>query len=108
MKTNYEERLTEEIESKIQEMESPSYEFPNRFSKKDYIFTAVVILVCLAGVFMSLAVYNPLSGEIHCKPLFYLTPTGCGFLGTGLLYFLLNQIPVVKAYTLRDREDITV
>ena len=50
MKTNYEERLTEEIESKIQEMESPSYEYPNRFSKKDYIFTAVVILLCLAGV----------------------------------------------------------
>ena len=50
MKTNYEERLTEEIESKIQEMESPSYEFPNRFSKKDYIFTVVVILLCLAGV----------------------------------------------------------
>lgn len=50
MKQDYEKLLTEEIESKITEMESPSYEFPSRFSKKDYIFTAVVILVCLAGV----------------------------------------------------------
>lgn len=50
MKQDYEKLLTEEIESKITEMESESYEFPSRFSKKDYIFTAVVILVCLAGV----------------------------------------------------------
>ncbi len=50
MNTDYEKLLTEEIESKITEMESPSYEFPTRFSKKDYIFTAVVILLCLAGV----------------------------------------------------------
>ncbi len=50
MKANYEKLLTEEIESKLQEMESPYYEFPARFSKKDYIFTAVVIILCLAGV----------------------------------------------------------
>ncbi len=50
MNTNYDKLLTEEIESKITEMESATYEFPARFSKKDYIFTAVVILLCLAGV----------------------------------------------------------
>jgi len=50
MKQDYEKLLTQEIETKIAEMESPAYEFPTRFSKKDYIFTAVVILVCLAGV----------------------------------------------------------
>lgn len=50
MNKNYEKLLTEEIESKITEMESQSYEFPERFSKKDYILTAVVILVCLLGV----------------------------------------------------------
>ena len=50
MNQNYEQLLAEEIESKISEMESESYEFPARFSKKDYIFTAVVILVCLAVV----------------------------------------------------------
>ena len=50
MNQNYEQLLAEEIEYKISEMESESYEFPARFSKKDYIFTVVVILVCLAGV----------------------------------------------------------
>lgn len=50
MKTNYEKLLTEEIESKITEMESDSYEFPTRFSKKDYVLTIVVILICLVGV----------------------------------------------------------
>ena len=66
-------------------------------------------LVCvLAGIGISLAIYNPLSGKIHCEPLFYLTPTGCSFIGTGLLYWLLNKIPAIRKYTLGDREDITV
>ncbi len=50
MKVDYEARLMEEIEAKISEMESDSYEFPTRFAKKDYIFTAIVILICLVGV----------------------------------------------------------
>lgn len=49
-KAEYEKRLTEEIESGIREMESETYEFPKRFSGKDYVFTAVVILLCLVGV----------------------------------------------------------
>ncbi len=39
-----------EIEKRISQMESDSYEFPRRFSKKDYIFTAVVAIICLAIV----------------------------------------------------------
>lgn len=71
-------------------------------------FNFVGLLCVAAGVFISLGIYNPLSGEIYCEPLFYLTPTGCSFLGTGLLYWLINKIPAVKAYTLQDRKDITV
>lgn len=71
-------------------------------------FNFVGLFCVLAGVFISLAIYNPLSGEIHFRPLFYLTPTGCSFVGTGFLYWLLNKIPIIKAYTLRDRDDITV
>ncbi len=47
---NYETRFLDEVEKKISEMEKESYEFPKRFSKKDYIVTAIVILICLAGV----------------------------------------------------------
>lgn len=50
MKDEYEARFMEEVELKIKEMEKDSYEFPKRFSKKDYLVTAVVLLVCLAGV----------------------------------------------------------
>lgn len=71
-------------------------------------FNFVGLLCVAAGVFISLGIYNPLSGEVYCEPLFYLTPTGCSFLGTGLLYWLINKIPAVKAYTLQDRKDITV
>ena len=50
MNDNYESCFMDEIEKKILEMEKESYEFPKRFSKKDYIATAIVILICLAGV----------------------------------------------------------
>lgn len=50
MKDNYEPRFFDEVEKKISEMEDESYEFPKRFSKKDYMVTAIVILICLAGV----------------------------------------------------------
>lgn len=47
---NYEAHFMAEVENKIIEMESESYEFPKRFSKKDYIITGIVILICLVGV----------------------------------------------------------
>ncbi len=71
-------------------------------------FNFVGLICVIVGVVISLAIYNPLSGEVHCEPLFYLTPTGCSFIGTGILYWILNKIPAIRKYTLRDREDITV
>lgn len=50
MKDNYEACFIDEVEKKILEMEKESYEFPKRFSKKDYIATFVVVLICLIGV----------------------------------------------------------
>lgn len=50
LKDNYEACFMAEVEKKISEMEKESYEFPKRFSKKDYIVTAIVILICLLGV----------------------------------------------------------
>ena len=50
MNDNYEACFKNEVEKKILEMEKDSYEFPKRFSKKDYIVTFVVILICLIGV----------------------------------------------------------
>jgi NCS1 family nucleobase:cation symporter-1 len=61
----------------------------------------------VVGIGISLAIYNPLSGDIHCEVLFYLTPTGCSFIGTGILYWLLNKIPAIQKYTLRDKEEMT-
>ncbi len=39
--------LDEEIEKRITQMEEEKYEFPERFSKKDYIITIVVVIICL-------------------------------------------------------------
>ncbi len=67
-----------------------------------YNFTGgfnIVGLFCVAaGICISLAIYDPVSGAVHCMPLFYLTPTGASFLGTGLLYFILSKIPPVRKY----------
>ena len=71
-------------------------------------FNIVGLLCVAAGVIMSLMVYNPITGEIHNMVLFYLTPTGFSFIGTGLLYFLLSLVPPIKRYLLKDREDITI
>ena len=71
-------------------------------------FNIVGLLCVIAGVIMSLAVYNPVTGEIHNTTLFYLTPTGFSFLGTAVLYWLLSLIPPIRRYLINDRDDITV
>lgn len=50
MKNNDLTELNNEIERRISEMEREDYEFPRRFSKADYIITAVVAAVCLAFI----------------------------------------------------------
>lgn len=67
-------------------------------------FNWIGLFCVAAGVALSLAVYDPLSATVRIRPLFYLTPTGCSFLGTGLLYFLFSRIPATRQYLLRDRE----
>ncbi len=44
------DRISEEIENRISEMEKNSYVFPERFSRRDYIITAFVSAVCLAVI----------------------------------------------------------
>ncbi len=44
------EKINEEIEKRITEMERNDYVFPVRFGRKDYVFTAVVVAMCLALV----------------------------------------------------------
>ena len=46
-KSDYEEKLNKEIESRICEMESDEYEFPERFGKRDYIALGTVVIISL-------------------------------------------------------------
>ena len=73
-----------------------------------YGFNWVGIICVVAGIVMSLAIYNPVSGEIHNMLLFRLTPTGFSFIGTGVLYCIFSLVPPVRKYLLRDREEITI
>jgi hypothetical protein len=55
-KTNYEEKLNDEIEKRICEMENEKYEFSERFSAKDYIIltivAAVALIILIVGAFI--------------------------------------------------------
>jgi hypothetical protein len=45
---DWETQLNSEIEKSIAEMESATYEFPEKFKKKDYVIVAIVAAICLA------------------------------------------------------------
>ncbi|SKA00258.1 Purine-cytosine permease [Pilibacter termitis] len=70
-------------------------------------FNLLGIFCVFAGMLMSLAIYNPVTEEIHNLFLFHLTPTGFSFIGTLFLYCLLSKLPVVRRYLLKDRKDVT-
>lgn len=65
-------------------------------------FNVVGVLCLVAGVAISLLIYNPVTGEIHNDFFFHFTPTGCSLVGTGLLYYLVCKIPGVRRYVRRD------
>lgn len=50
--SDYEQKLNRIIEERLSKMESPDYKFAARFSRRDYLLAAVVILVCLAFVLL--------------------------------------------------------
>lgn len=65
-------------------------------------FNVVGVLCLVAGVAISLLIYNPVTGEIHNDFFFHFTPTGCSLVGTGLLYYLVCKIPGVRRYVRKD------
>lgn len=80
-----------------------AYEIPGHNAYRYTRGFNMIGLVCLVvGIAISLLIYNPVSGEIHNTFFFDLTPTGCSFLGTGLLYYLLYKIPGIRRYMRKD------
>lgn len=65
-------------------------------------FNLVGLTALAAGTAVSLLIYNPVTGVIHNRLLFNLTPTGCSFLAAGGLYWLFCSLPVVRRYVRRD------
>lgn len=72
-----------------------SYEYTGGFN--------IVGLFCLvAGIAISLLIYNPVTGVIHSGFFFRFTPTGCSLLGTGILYYLLSRVAPIRRYMRKD------
>ncbi|MDD4369988.1 MAG: cytosine permease [Anaerostipes sp.] len=55
-----------------------------------------------------LFIYDPLNYVVRNETLMKFTPTGIAFVVAGLSYFLMCQIPAVKAYVLRDAKEAEV
>lgn len=68
----------------------------------------VGFICVVAGISVSLGIYNPITSEVHNMFLFYFTPTGFSFFATGFLYYILSRIPFIKKYLLKDRNEITI
>lgn len=68
----------------------------------------VGFLCIVFGMIVSLSIYNPITGQVHNRLLFSLTPTGFSFLCTGMLYYLLSRMPWIRRYLLADRGDIMI
>ncbi|MBR6404489.1 MAG: cytosine permease [Eubacterium sp.] len=72
-----------------------SYDYTNGFN--------IVGMICLVfGFVLSLIIYNPIKGIVHIPALFVLTPTGCSFLATGILYYLLCKLAPIRRYVRKD------
>lgn len=72
-----------------------SYEYTGGFN--------IVGLFCLvAGIAISLLIYNPVTGVIHSGFFFRFTPTDCSLLGTGILYYLLSRVAPIRRYMRKD------
>lgn len=71
-------------------------------------FNPVGIIALVAGVVVSLLIYNPVTFEIHNETLFRFTPSICSLVTTGVTYFVLNQIPAVRKFIMSDRSSVTV
>ncbi|RGX26053.1 hypothetical protein DWV29_20300 [Enterocloster asparagiformis] len=65
-------------------------------------FNLVGLAALAAGTAFSLMIYNPVTGVIHNRLLFTLTPTGCSFLASGCIYWLLCNLPGIRRYVRRD------
>lgn len=50
MNENDLQQLSEQIEDRISQMENKEYEFPKRFSAKDYVITLMVVVICFAFI----------------------------------------------------------
>lgn len=77
-----------------------------------YRFTGGVNLVGIAavvlGVAVSLAIYNPVTAQVHLPVLFYLTPTGASFIATLLFYTGMSCIAPVRNYMLGRNPQVNV
>lgn len=47
MELSFEEELEQEVTKRLEEMEDPSYEFPERMKRIDWIVAGVIMVVCL-------------------------------------------------------------
>lgn len=77
-----------------------------------YVYTKgynmVAIGCAVVGIIADMLIFDPIN-YVPTSPVFnFTTCTFFGFALTAVLFLAVNQIPAVKKYMIRDRDDITV
>ena len=62
----------------------------------------------MLGVAVSLAIYNPVTAEVHLPALFRLTPTGASFIATLVFYTGISFIPPIRNYMTGKNPQVTI
>jgi NCS1 family nucleobase:cation symporter-1 len=74
--------------------------------KYTFGFNIPAFAAFLLAVITYLLIYDPIKYVVKNEALMKFTPTGIAFIVSAVVYFLFSKIPSVKAYILKDSEEI--
>lgn len=79
-----------------------AYQFKGGFN---WVGVGVIIVTLVVALVF---VYNPIFGTVESPIFYYFTGSGFTAVMGGVLYYVISKIPAVKAYLLRDRDDLEI
>lgn len=71
-------------------------------------YNLIAFACAIVGIIADLLIFDPIAYVAKSGIFNFTTCTFFGFVFTAVLFLIVNQIPAVKSYMIRDREDITV
>lgn len=77
-----------------------------RSYKYTFGFNVPAFIAFLLAIVSYISIYDPIKYVVHNAILMKFTPTGVAFFIAGVVYFLFYKIPSIKAYILKDKDEM--